>query len=199
MLELRVVSGQEFDMRIDAKARAACTSAAAQSVSAMYGAHVRDVHTYIARRLGAELAADLTAEVFGIALRRYETFDPELGHPRAWLYGIASNLMRGHLRTEQRRLRAVEREGGMPRSAPDPLARMEEQIDADAALRRVTAAIADLPADDRDIVTLFAWEGCNYAEIAEALDINIGTVRSRLHRIRTLLDSHDPRKLDDDE
>ena len=186
-------------MRIDAKDDAACTSAASQSVSAMYLAHVREVHAYVARRLGAELAADLTAEVFGIALRRYETFDSELGHPRAWLYGIASNLMRGYRRTEQRRLRAVEREGGMPRSAPDPLARMEEQIDADAALRRVTAAIADLPADDRDIVTLFAWEGCNYAEIAEALDINIGTVRSRLHRIRTLLDSHDPRKLDDDE
>ena len=133
---------------------------------------------------GDSAAADVTADVFRIAIERYESFDSSRGHPRAWLLGIATNLIRGHWRTEERRLRAFAREGGSAVPPIDPLLRIEESVDADAEFARVMLAVVALSPEDRDLLTLFAWEGCGYAEIAEALDIPVGTVRSRLHRIR---------------
>ena len=47
--------------------------------------------------------------------------------------------------------------------------------------------ICDLPDRDREVVLLYAWQELSYAEIAEALDIPVGTVRSRLNRVRTVL------------
>ena len=65
----------------------------------------------------------------------------------------------------------------------DPLLHIDDAVDASAELDRVMLAVAALSPEDRDLLTLFAWEECGYAEIAEALDIPVGTVRSRLHRI----------------
>lgn len=162
-------------------------SAAIAAVSAMYTEHVHAIHAYVARRLGPALAPDVTAETFRIALERYTTYDDALGSARGWLYGIASNLIRGHWRTEQRRLRALGRAAMSEPSAPEPMLQVEERTDAAAALARVLHRVEQLSADDRDLLTLFAWERCSYAEIAAALEVPVGTVRSRLHRIRTAL------------
>lgn len=153
-------------------------------VRALYERYADDVFRYIARRLGDGLAHDLTADTFRIAIQRASSFDPTVGHPRAWLYGIASNLMRGHWRTEQRRLRAMERDALRDVTPGDPLLDVDRRLDASTTLASVLALVADLPPEDRDLLTLFAWEGCSYAEIGEALGIPVGTVRSRLHRIR---------------
>lgn len=153
-------------------------------VRELYERHAGDVHRYLSRRLGDGLAADLTAETFRVAIQRAGDFDPSVGHPRAWLYGIASNLVRGHWRTERRRLRALGRHGGRAPTATDPLLDVEGQVDARSTLPAVLALVAHLTPDDRDLLTLVAWEGCSYAEAAEALGIPMGTVRSRLHRIR---------------
>jgi DNA-directed RNA polymerase specialized sigma24 family protein len=93
-VELRVVSGDE-------------ALGATVDVRELYERYADDVFRYLARRLGDGLAHDLTADTFRIAIQRASSFDPAVGHPRAWLYGIASNLVRGHWRTEQRRLRAT--------------------------------------------------------------------------------------------
>jgi RNA polymerase sigma-70 factor (ECF subfamily) len=167
-------------MNIEATANQASLAAAAR----LYRLHSGEVYRYAARRLGETLAVDVTAEVFRVAIERYPTFDALLGHERAWLYGIASNLIRTHWRTEQRRLRALSREQSLASAPCDPLLRVEERVDADSALTDVMNAVAELSQDDRDLLTLFAWECCSYAEIAEALCIPIGTVRSRLNRIR---------------
>ena len=50
--------------------------------------------------------------------------------------------------------------------------------------------IAGLTADDRDVLLLFAWEGLGYEEIAVALDVPVGTVKSRLHRARRIVREH---------
>lgn len=173
----------------DEGAAAVTTTEAVSAVSAMYVLHVQDIHAYAARRLGPTLAADVTAETFRIALERHGSFDEALGPARGWLYGIASNVIRGHWRTEQRRLRALARVAPVDAAVTEPLLRVEERADAEAALATVLDLVAALPADDRDLVTLFAWERCSYAEIAAALGIPVGTVRSRLHRIRTTLDT----------
>jgi RNA polymerase sigma factor (sigma-70 family) len=158
--------------------------ASGADVRRMYERHSDDVYRYIARRLGADLAADLTADTFRIALQRSEAFDPAAGHERAWLYGIASNLIRGQWRTERRRLHAMQRAGSRAETAIDPLLDADGRVDAAPALAAVLALVADLAPDDRDLLTLTAWEGCSYAEAAAALGIPVGTVRSRLHRIR---------------
>ncbi len=157
------------------------------SVAALFDEHARSVHTFVARRLGAAVAADLTGETFRIALERWDTYDPSLGAPRAWLFGIAANLIRSHWRTEQRRLRALARVGREDPHDPVTLDHVDDRAAAAGDLARVLDAVAGLPADDRDLLTLFAWEGCTYAEIAIALGVPVGTVRSRLHRIRTVL------------
>ena len=96
------------------------------------------------------------------------------------MFGIAANLIRGHWRTEERRLRALAREGGRVASPIDPLLHVDDAVDASAELDRVLLAVAALSPEDRDLLTLFAWEECGYAEIAEALEIPVGTVRCRV-------------------
>lgn len=90
--------------------------------------------------------------------------------PRAWLIGIARNLLREHLR---RRLRA-------PTITSDPELPAVTHV-ADDRLEEVRQAIAGLPAAQREVLELRLRDEMSYAEIAEALRLPIGTVRSRLH------------------
>ena len=82
------------------------------------------------------------------------------------LFGIATNLLRHHLRSEARRLRAYAR------------------VDRPPDIREIAAALAQLSTDERDVLLLFAWADLRYEEIAVALQMPIGTVRSRLNRAR---------------
>ena len=71
----------------------------------LYRQHARAVHRYLARRVGSELADDLTADTFVVAWRRRSSYDDRLGSPAGWLYGIATNLARRHRRREDAELR----------------------------------------------------------------------------------------------
>lgn len=154
-------------------------------LAVLYEEHVDAIHAYVARRLGRDLASEVTAETFRIALDCIEQFDPERGSPRMWLFGIAGNLIRRHRRTEERRLRAMASATHGEDPVADPgLERVVEQLDADAELRAVLGAVAALEENDRTLVVLLAWEEWSHEEIARVLDIPTGTLRSRLHRIR---------------
>jgi RNA polymerase sigma factor (sigma-70 family) len=157
------------------------------AVSRLFELYVDDVHAYLSRRLGVSYAADLTSETFRIALERYATFDSTIGHERAWLYGIASNLLRGHRRSEERRWRAISRAQSLPLLRIDPLIRVEESLDAELELASVAAALSRMTSEDRDLVTLYAWERLSYSQISIALEIPVGTVRSRINRIRKFM------------
>jgi RNA polymerase sigma-70 factor (ECF subfamily) len=63
---------------------------------AAFTANFQYVHRFLARRLGSALADDLSAETFAVAFRRRESFDPSLGEMQAWLFGIATNVLRAH-------------------------------------------------------------------------------------------------------
>jgi RNA polymerase sigma-70 factor (ECF subfamily) len=144
------------------------------------------VFSFAARRVGRDLAHDVTAETFRIAVESAAGYDPQRGPRRAWLLGIAANLIRRYWRTERRRLAALVR---LPVEGvdEDDLASAERRIDAEHRLRRLLGAVADLPADDRDLLTLVAWERLSYRDAGAALGIAPGTVGSRLNRIRALL------------
>ena len=160
----------------------------AASVRSMYDDCAASLFAYLARRVGRELAEDLLAETFRAAIESYSKFDSTRGSEKAWLFGIATNLLRRHWRTERRRLLALERSAAMTAKHIDPLIGMADgvvsRIDAETDAARLLKAVADLSADDRDLLFLSGWERLNSTEIGQALEIAPATVRSRLHRIR---------------
>jgi RNA polymerase sigma-70 factor (ECF subfamily) len=134
------------------------------------------LYGFLARRVGPQLARDLAAETFTRAFAARRRFDRSRGEPRPWLFGIAQNLLRRHYRDEERRLRALARlDVPSVGAAPDD--------------PRLAAALAMLTTDERDVLLLFAWADFSYEEIAAALGLPLGTVRSRLHRARRSLRS----------
>lgn len=142
------------------------------------------LHRYLRRRVGAALADDLAGETFAVAYENWDRFDGTRA-VKPWLYGIAANLLRHHWRAERRRLQAYARTGVDP--VVDDLDESLDRADADARKRALAAALADVGEVERDIVLLHAWAELTDREIAEALSLPLGTVKSRLHRARAHL------------
>ncbi len=138
------------------------------------------LYAYFARRLGASMAEELTAETFAVAFGRWGNLDTS--RPvRPWLYGIAANLMRHHWRSERRMLRAYARTGADPVVADDVSL---DRLDGQSARTALAAALANLRRQERDVLLLSAWAEFTETEIAEALALPLGTVKSRLSRAR---------------
>ncbi len=156
-----------------------------QAIAVLFDRHFDDIFAYLRRRLDADSAQELAAETFVIAYRRRTAFDPAFGEPLPWLYGIAANLMRGKRRRERRELRALARSGR------DPLAvhsdESDARLDAESDAARLAGSLAALSQKHREVIYLYAWAELSYEEIATALRVPVGTVRSRLARCRQKL------------
>lgn len=149
----------------------------------LYTRHAADIHRYAARRLGDAAADDITADTFLAAFRTRSRYDLSRENARPWLYGIAANLIGKHRRSEVRALKALARTGH------DPVAeswsdRADARVTAKAAYGPVARALAGLSSGDRHALLLVAWADLSYQEVADALSIPVGTVRSRLNRAR---------------
>ena len=149
----------------------------------IYDRHAAALLRFLGRRAGATVAEGLVGELFRIAFERRKTFDGSRASALPWLYGIGSNLLLKHRRAEARRLRASAR---MAREAPDRGTRAAA-LDARLLFPRAANAIEALPDGEREALLLFAWEDLSYQSLAEALELPIGTVRSRLNRARAHL------------
>ncbi len=146
--------------------------------AALFDAHASGLHRYLSRRVGP-IADDLVAETFLAALAGRDGYDPVRADPRAWLYGIASNLLHRHFRQELRRLAATTKAAAADISGSDPGDAVPDQVDAQARIGRLASGLAALAEADRDVLLLTAWAGLDSNEVAQALDIQVGTVRSR--------------------
>jgi len=126
-------------------------------------------------------AEEIAQEVFLRVHRAVEDFRGE-AKLSTWLYAITSRLCLNRLASGERRM-AREGEESLERlrADADPAAHAERG-ELEAALQR---AITELPEERRVVVVLRDFEGLSYEEIAAALDLPLGTVRSRLHRART--------------
>ncbi|MGW7253784.1 RNA polymerase sigma factor [Streptomyces sp. NPDC054834] len=159
--------------------------------AAVFERYADDIHRYVAARLGADTADDLMAETFVVAFQRRRHYDLSQPQARPWLYGIATNLVGRHRRTEARRLRALSRATSLvPGEDGDgePLAdRIAEKVSAESSRAALAGALARLPARHRDVLLVITWGDLDYREAAQALGIPVGTVRSRLHRARSRL------------
>ena len=151
--------------------------------AAIFDRYYSQIHAYAARRLGEGLADDVASETFLIAFARRERYDVSWLNARPWLYGIASNLVSRHHRTEQRRYRALARtfthEAGEEHADQVAL-----RLDAQARRASLMTALAGIAQGDRDVLLLVACAELTPEEASQALDIPAGTARSRLHRAR---------------
>jgi RNA polymerase sigma factor (sigma-70 family) len=146
--------------------------------------HFNSIHGYLRRRFDKELADDLTAQTFFIAFDRRERFDQTRADSLPWLFGIATNIAHAHRRREQAELRAI--------AAATPelgvwIEGVESRVDAERMRGLLAQSLADLPAEEADVLCLLVWAELNQAEIADALAIPLGTVKSRLARARERL------------
>jgi RNA polymerase sigma factor (sigma-70 family) len=129
-------------------------------------------------------AEDLTQEVFVRVFRSLSSYTP--GTFEGWLHRITTNLFLDQARRKSKiRFDALadDAETRMPGRVPSPDSQVNDRLFDDD----VEAALADLPPDFRAAVVLCDIEGLSYDEIADVLDLKLGTVRSRIHRGRAML------------
>lgn len=162
-----------------------------EALERFYREHVASVQRFVARRVSSpHLAADLTAEVFLAAIDSAAGYRSDLGHPRAWLFGIARNTLAMHVRREVRESRAIGRIQGRRLLDPDAIERAIERIDAERESRDLLRALDDLDEGQRAVVELVAVDGLTAAEAGAVLGLSSGAVRVRLHRARARLRAH---------
>ena len=149
----------------------------------LFDRHYGAIWRYVCRRAGAGLADELASETFLRAFDGRMGYDVSQPDDRPWLYGIATNLLRRHARSEARRreayARAVQRQG-----VDDDMEGVPERLDAAARGPALQSALSRLRIADRETLLLFALTDLDYEGIAIATGVPVGTVRSRLHRAR---------------
>lgn len=151
--------------------------------AALFDRHAASVHRYLGRRVG-DLADNLLSETFLIAFRRRAAYRPEHVEVRPWLVGIATNVVHGHRRSEQRRYRGLARASAEPAVSGCVADEAHDRIAAQALRAPLAAVLAGLKVRDRDVLLLLAYGQLSYEEFAAVLEVPIGTVRSRLNRAR---------------
>ncbi|HSV74489.1 MAG TPA: sigma-70 family RNA polymerase sigma factor [Chthonomonadales bacterium] len=159
--------------------------------------HHRKAYAFAYRLAGnREDAEDLVQDSFVRAFRARERFDASRPFDR-WLFRIISNLFIDRLRARPRQL-PLSLDAPMEGHDGDTLSSEIPDADADpsrilmgqAMDERLQAALNSLPPAFRQTVVLADVEGMSYEDVAEALGCAVGTVRSRLHRARTMMRDH---------
>jgi len=155
---------------------------------AFYRRHQGAVYRFALQMSGkTEVADEVTQDVFMVVIRAAQPYDSKRGSVHAYLYGIARNFV----------LRCLDRERPYVTVLDDPASEHSEQASGDRdalsdltrneRIESVRKAVLALPAAYREVVVLCDLNELEYAQAADVLGCAIGTVRSRLHRARTLL------------
>ena len=148
--------------------------------------HAPAIQRYVTRRIGREAAEDVVAETFLIAFRQRGYYTDDGRDCLPWLYGIVTRLAHRHWRSETRQLNLLARTGIDPVTEPFT-DRVDAEVSANAAKARLAAAVARLPAGQRDALLLLVWADLSYDQIARATGVPMGTVQSRISRARRRL------------
>lgn len=143
---------------------------------------------FLRRGASAEIAADLTAEVFAAALAGSRRFRPGKAPPAAWLYGIAKNKLAGSRARGRVEERARRRLGAEPLVLSDEaIERVEELADRVRSRETIDSLLDGLPTDQREAVRAHILDERSYGDIAHELRCSQAVVRQRVSRgLRTL-------------
>jgi RNA polymerase sigma factor (sigma-70 family) len=149
--------------------------------------HWADLLRFCAGRAGSA-GEDVAAEAFRTAFDGRRRYDPRYRNARPWLFGIATNLIREHFRAAQREADKHSRSAAL-------ISAGERDVELGGLERQLlgpelATALGQIPAADRDALLLLAWADLDYTQIAHALGVPLGTVRSRIHRARQRLRTH---------
>jgi RNA polymerase sigma factor (sigma-70 family) len=157
----------------------------ADAFTALFRRHAKAMYNYCFRRIGDwSAAAEALSVVFLEAWRRREKELPP-GMVLPWLYGIATNVLRNQSRSECRFRAALTR---VPEALPEEFSEeADERLDDERRMKRALDVLAQLRRREQEVFVLCAWFGLSYEDAALALDIPVGTVRSRLSRARKRL------------
>jgi RNA polymerase sigma-70 factor (ECF subfamily) len=154
-----------------------------EAFGVIYSRHASAVFRYLSRRIGAAAAEDLLGEVFTIAVEARLRASPHAsGSALPWLYGIARNVVRSHLRHRTGRDVSAD-------SYDLDWDAVNARIDATSLRERLRSALAELSPGEREVLLLVAWEQLTVSEAAETLGISDVAARSRLHRARARAES----------
>lgn len=156
----------------------------------LFDRHFDTVYRFCERRVGRDRAEDLAGETFRRAFEARHSYDLSKTNALPWLFRIALNLVRDAIRARAAEDRAYARlhalAAGPPSADEDRAARSAE---ARADLVELARLLVTERAQDVDALFLHAWDGLSYVEVATALGIPLGTVRSRLSRLRKRLEA----------
>jgi RNA polymerase sigma factor (sigma-70 family) len=158
-----------------------------EQFAGIFDRHWASLHAYCTSRAGAS-GEDIAAEAFRLAFDHRARYDRRVEDARPWLYGIAINLLRHHFRSTQRGENAGRR--AMSLAELTAIEQPLQQLESQALGPRLAQALERLPVLDREALLLLAWGELDYREIARALNIPVGTVRSRIHRARARVRAH---------
>lgn len=159
----------------------------ADSFGELFQRHGQAIYNYCFRRTGNwAVAEDLVSTVFLEAWRRRRNVKSEEYGPVPWLLGVASNVVRNSQRSLRRYRAALSRLPSQP-VHPDFADDLAARVDDEKRMRRILAIFSELPDRDQDVIALCLWQGLSYEQAGAALDLPVGTVKSRLSRARKRL------------
>ncbi len=147
--------------------------------SGLYRRYYEPVSRYVQRRVPADAVRDVVADAFLVVWRRWD--DVPAGDPLAWLYGVARLTVSNYLRTTGRADSLTQRLAAQPAAAEYRLA---EDVVGQLTL---LAALDRLPAADREVLQLIAWENLDARAAAVVLGCSTATFRTKLLRARKRL------------
>lgn len=159
-----------------------------EAFAGIFDRHFQAVYGFCARRVDPSAAEELAGETFLRAFRARHLYDLSHESARPWLIGIARNLVREHLRRARREDVANRRSLSLdlPESF-DPAVLAAAAQDAREEVRAVARVLPHLPDDEVETLLLHVGDGLSYDECARVLGVPVGTVRSRLNRVRKRL------------
>lgn len=180
MSESDVVTDEELVARLRAGDR--------DAMAEVFDRHADRIYNFCFRRTASwSVAEDAMAATFLEVWRiraRATAYDGEL---LPWLYGVAGNVCRNAVRSHRRQSALRDRLQGVEADDVDHADDVASRVDDERRMAALLDAAGRLPHRDRQILTLVAWEGLSYQQVAAALEIPVGTVRSRLSRSRSRL------------
>jgi RNA polymerase sigma-70 factor (ECF subfamily) len=145
----------------------------------LYRGHCARVHGLARRMVGRDEADELTQDVFVRAWEKLGTFRGEAAFG-TWIHRVAINVMLARQEARKRDRGRFEDDDARVDAAPAASREAESRMDVEAAL-------ASLPEGARRVFVLHDMEGYKHHEIAEMLEITVGTSKSQLHRARMLM------------